>query len=195
MKRWDSLRKSCGCVAVLTLLLTVSLASAAQFKGVTFPDEISIGAEKCALNGIGIRKKFFINVYFGAFYAKEKVSEARTAIESDQPKAVVIHVIYKKVDADKWVEGWKEGFTKNTPQPDAALKQKMDTFVGWFTEPIKKGEEVRLLYEPGVGTHVVIKGVEKGVVPGADFMQALWKIYFGEHPASKDLKKAMLGQS
>jgi hypothetical protein len=187
--------KLSGFLVATMVLFSAAFVSAADFKGVSFPDELTIGAEKCSLNGIGIRKKFFIDVYYGAFYAKDKVGDAAAAVESDQPKAVVIHVIYKQVDADKWVEGWKEGFAKNTPHPDPSLRERMETFMGWFNEPVKKGEEVRLLYEPGEGTHVVIKGVEKGVVPGADFMQALWKIYFGEHPASDDLKKAMLGQS
>ncbi len=185
-----------GVLIVAFYLLAAALeVGAVEFKGVAFPDELSIGGTKCLLNGIGVRKKFFISVYYGAFYSKAKVSDAETAIRSDQPKGIVIHVVYKQVDPEKWTEGWKEGFSKNVPQPSETLKKKIDTFIQYFTDPVKRGEEVRLLYEPGIGTRVIIRGVEKGVVPGTDFMEALWKIYFGPHPASESLKEAMLGQS
>jgi len=39
---------------------------------------------------------------------------------------------------------------------------------------------------------VKIAGESKGTVPGADFMRALWRIWFGRRPADKDLKKAVL---
>jgi len=32
-----------------------------------------------------------------------------------------------------------------------------------------------------------------GVIPGEDFRNALVEIWLGNHPADKDLKKAMLG--
>ncbi len=160
-----------------------------------FPSEITIGQTRCILNGFGIRRKLVVDVYYGALYVTEKSSNAQALIDQDKAKGIVMHFVYKEVEAAKLVETWREGFEKTAPNPDPGLKARMDTFVGYFTEPIKSGEEVRLLYEPGVGTHVVIKGQEKGIVPGADFMKALWGIFLGEKPASDVLKKGMLGSS
>jgi hypothetical protein len=34
----------------------------------------------------------------------------------------------------------------------------------------------------------------RGVIEGADFMQALWAVWLGEKPADSGLKKGMLGR-
>ncbi|MGQ9750521.1 chalcone isomerase family protein [Desulfosoma sp.] len=182
-----------GIVGFLGVMLWGALVHAAEVPN--FPGEISIGQMRCVLNGFGLRKKFVVDVYYGALYVAEKSSDAPTIIQADKAKGIVMHFVYKEVEASKLVETWKEGFEKTAPNPSAALKSRLETFMGYFTEPVKKGEEIRLLYEPGVGTHVMIKGHEKGVVPGADFMQALWGIFLGDKPASEALKKGMLGQS
>ncbi len=182
-----------GLVGFLCVLLGAATLSAADVP--SFPNQITIGQTTCVLNGFGLRKKLVVDVYYGALYLTEKSSDAKAVIQADKAKGIIMHFVYKEVDAAKLVETWKEGFEKTAPNPEAALKNRMDTFMGYFTEPLKKGEEIRLLYEPGVGTHVLIKGKEKGVVPGADFMRALWGIFLGEKPASEALKKGMLGQS
>lgn len=189
---WRGQALLCGAV-LLALMFGVSTVSAADVP--SFPGEITIGQTRCVLNGFGLRKKLVVDVYYGALYVTEKSSDPKTIIDADKAKGIVMHFVYKQVDADKLVETWKEGFEKTAPGAPPALKARLDAFMGYFTEPVMKGEEIRLLYEPGVGTHVVIRGQEKGVVPGADFMKALWGIFLGDKPASDALKKGMLGQS
>lgn len=175
--------------------LWVFPAGAAEDKTPKFPGEITIGQTRCVLNGFGLRKKLIVDVYYGALYVTEKSSDAKAVIEADKAKGIVMHFVYKEVDAPKLVETWKEGFEKTAPSPTPSLKDRINAFMGYFTESVKAGEEIRLLYEPGAGTHVVVKGQEKGIVPGSDFMKALWGIFLGEKPASEALKKGMLGQS
>ncbi len=164
-----------------------------DFKGVSFPDQLAVGGETCRLAGVGVRKKFFMDIYYGGLYLKTPARDPEAVIQSAEAKAVVLHVVYKQVDPDKWVEGWREGFSKNVPDASPELKKKMERFTAFFDQPVKKGEEVRIVYEPGVGTTVVIAGTEEGTVSGDDFMKALWSIWFGRHPASEDLMKGMLG--
>lgn len=184
-----------GFIGLFLAVLWALPAGAAEDKTPKFPGEITIGQTRCVLNGFGLRKKLIVDVYYGALYVAEKSSDAKTLIETDKAKGIVMHFVYKEVEAPKLVETWKEGFEKTAPNPAPALKDRINAFVGYFTESLKAGEEIRLLYEPGVGTHVVVKGKEKGVVPGSDFMKALWGIFLGEKPASEGLKKGMLGQS
>ena len=82
----------------------------------------------------------------------------------------------------------------NTPGPAPDLKARMDQFMKFFDQPVMKGERVTITYVPDKGTEVAIKGQVRGTIPGADFMAALWSIWFGAQPASEDLKKGMLGQ-
>lgn len=185
------------CLALLSAVLFLSNPGngfARDFKGVSFPDEVKIGGETCKLVGIGVRKKFFFTIYYGALYLKQPTSERTEVVESDQPKEVLLHVIYKEVGADKWVEGWKEGFAANVPNPGPELQKKITRFVDCFNEPVKSGETVKVSYLPGTGTEVSIKGEKKALIPGHDFMAALWSIWFGRHPASDSLMKGMLGE-
>lgn len=184
-----------GLVAVVTagLLLAPVDGCAKEVAGIDFPDEVSVGQTPCKLVGVGLRKKFFVDVYYGALYLQQPIGDPARVIGSDQAKRVVLQVVYKEVEASKWVEGWQEGFAKNTPNADSALKAKMNQFIGYFQEPVKKGETVQISYVPGTGTEVVIKGKAQGTIPGDDFMKALWSIWFGKQPASEDLMKGMLG--
>ena len=46
-------------LALLSTLLFISLAGAAEFKGVTLPDQYELAGQTLQLNGQGMRKKFF----------------------------------------------------------------------------------------------------------------------------------------
>ncbi|MDY0041910.1 MAG: chalcone isomerase family protein [Desulforhabdus sp.] len=175
------------------LLAAPATGWARELHGVNFADEIKIGADSCQLTGIGVRKKFFVTVYYGGLYLKEPTRDRALVIQSDQPKGVVLHVVYKEVPAEKWIEGWKEGFANNVADPGSDLQKKIDQFLACFNEPVKTGETVQVLYLPDKGTEVTIKGKPRTVIPGHDFMETLWSIWFGPHPASESLMKGMIG--
>lgn len=183
-----------GALLAVLLFANPEAGFAKEFNGVNFPDEVKIGQDTCKLVGIGVRKKFFVTVYYGGLYLKEPSKDRTKVIESDQPKQVLLHVIYKEVSADKWVEGWKEGFANNVANPSPNLQKKINQFLECFNEPVKSGETVQASYLPDRGTEVSIKGKQKAVIPGHDFMAALWSIWFGKHPASDSLLKGMLGE-
>ena len=178
-------------VCVATFVSGEALAK--SFKGVNFPDFVIVGDKKCELNGIGIRKKFFIEVYYGALYLPYKSSDAKRIVQDNVPKAVIMHVVYKKIGPKKWVEGWKEAFEDSVKANTPGLKEKIEKFLSFFDEPVVRGGEVFISYDPRSGTEVKINGKLKGIVEGSDFMEALWNVWFGEKPVSKDLKKGMLG--
>jgi hypothetical protein len=58
---------------------------------------------------------------------------------------------------------------------------------------VVKGDEILLTYVPGRGTVVTAKGVEKGIIEGKDFADALFAVWLGPNPAQEDLKRALLG--
>ena len=182
-------------IFMLFLFLCISdICTARVVKGVNFLETVSIQGTSCKLMGVGIRKKLIINVYLGALYISQPVKTASQAISSDKVKRIAMHFLYKEVRADQLVDAWNEGFEKNAGNSLTALKDKINRFNGFFTEPIKKGEIIHLTYIPGKGTEVNIKAQVKGVIEGKDFMEALFSIWFGPHPPSKGLKKGMLGK-
>lgn len=184
-------------LAALVGILTLNFPAVShtkEFSGVNFADEVTIGQQPCKLVGVGMRKKLVVGVYCGALYMREPTQDPQQVIAAEQPKRVLLHVVYKQVEPNQWVEGWQEGFKKNTPNPDAALKGKIEQFMQCFTEPVRKGQEVQVTYLPDQGTEVMVNKQVKATITGSEFMKALWSIWFGKEPASESLMKGMLGK-
>jgi len=169
-------------------------AAAATVQGVAFPDAVEIGGRECRLNGVGLRTKFVVSVYLGGLYLATPTGEAAAAIAADEPKRTVLHFVHSKVEAEKIREAWREGFAANAGAALAQLRERLDRFSGWFDEDLLKDERIELTYVPGRGTEVAIKGKARGVIEGADFMQALWSVWLGAKPVDGGLKKGMLGK-
>jgi hypothetical protein len=184
MKRW-----SIGGVA---LVLATSIG-AATLAGVTMPDTVSASGKTLRLNGLGLRTKVFFKIYVGGLYLESPTREPAKAISSDEAKRVVMHFLYKKVTSKQLVEAWEEGFRDNAGALAPAVKTDLARFESWMGD-IVAGQEIVLSYEPGKGTTVELAGQERGTIPGAEFMRALWSVFLGPHPPTEDLKRGMLGE-
>jgi hypothetical protein len=184
-------------VLALSALLAFAFslpAAAGELAGVSMPDKMETGGRTLTLVGLGVRSKtiFAVKVYVAGLYMETPDREAAVVLSSDQPKALAMEFVYSEVSGRQLQDAWKEGFAANTPKADAGLSARMDTFVGLFTTPLKKGERVLLSYLPGTGTTVNIAGREAAPIPGADFATALFAIWFGDKPADAGLKAAVL---
>ncbi len=167
---------------------------AKSLKGVTLPDTVIIEGRHCALVGMGVRKKFFFKIYVGGLYMEHPAHKPKRVIGDLGIKRVVMHFLYKEVSAKKMREAWTDDFKANLDERFNTLKPKIDTFNGFFTKPIRRGDEVWVTYLPGKGTQVIIGGKEAGIIPGIDFMKAVFSVWFGEMPADSHLKWGMLGE-
>lgn len=175
---------------LMLLALAFSLgANARTVAGVSVPESATVGGQTLALNGAGLREKYFIDIYVGALYLPTPTRVAQEAIDSDVPKRVVMHFIYA-VPKDDLAATLQESLALS---PDAAVAMKSyPTFAGWM-EDVGPGDQIVLDYVPGVGTTVTVKGKKKGTIAGVEFMRAIWGIYLGPTPPSASLKKGMLG--
>ena len=183
--------------AIFFLLFSLSLsAQAREIADVTIPQTISIPSveQSLTLNGAGIRYKFFFKIYIAALYVTQASHKADDIINSNGPKRMLMHFLYDEVPLEKLVDGWNEGFEDNLSKAEQkSLAADIKQFNQMF-ESLKAGDEVELDYLPGKGTRVTIKGVEKGVIKGAEFNRALLKIWLGEEPVTEELKEALLGE-
>lgn len=180
------------CLA-LQLLPLVQSACGREIAGVAVPESVTVKNKVLVLNGAGVRKKFFFNVYVGALYLTVKRSAAGEIVDDPGAKRVVMHFLYREVSADSLVNRWNEGFAENNSSQELlALQDRISQFNGYFTT-VRKGDEIRLDYLPGEGTEIWINDTVKGVIPGEDFSRALLRIWLGPNPPDKDLKAAMLG--
>lgn len=184
-------------VAVLCLILLSWLPplQAREVAGVTVPDNVQLHADGSSLNlnGAGIRRKFFIDVYVGALYLTQPAQDLAGILALQGAKRISMQFVHNEVRAEKLVSAWNEGFENNlTAEEFRALRPRIANFNGLFPS-LRKGDRVDIEIMPTGGTQVWINDALRGKVAGADFARALLHIWLGEHPADAGLKQALLG--
>jgi hypothetical protein len=179
----------------LLAVLAAFPAHAREIEGVEYPEEIDVGGQMLRLVGVGLRTKWFFNVYTLGAYQKKAVQHPGHLIRSNEPKLLWIRML-RGIGGEKMREAIDEGVEKNTPEEkQAALKERVEQFKAAFPEKLRKGLDIGIAYLPGSGTTIKVGGETKARIAGADFMRALWAIWFGKKPADKDLKKGVLKKS
>jgi hypothetical protein len=100
--------------------------------------------------------------------------------------------VLRSLSTAQITEAIEEGFEKNSKSKMSALKPSLDKLKTLIPN-VEKGDQILLTYVPGKGTVVTAKGVEKGVIEGNDFADALFSVWLGSNPVQEDLKRALLG--
>jgi hypothetical protein len=178
---------------VLALLtLPAPPAGAGELKGVTLPDTVDVGGQSLQLNGMALRKKFFISVYVAGLYLPEKQSDAEEVLASDTARRMVMHWL-RGVGQDKICEGWMEGLDNNTENPSEQLKKDFETLCQW-TGSAEEGDRYVFTYVPGEGTKVEVAGQTKGTLEGKAFADALFASWIGPNPGpGEGFKSDLMG--
>ena len=184
-----------GKAFALSVLMATTVAAAApvEIGGVSLPDALGVGNEHLVLNGVGLRKKFFIKVYAAGLYLRARTGDARTIIDDDAPMAVLMKFIHDGISPDKLVTAWNEGFANATGGDLSSIQAEVQQFDALFTATGRKGDVYQFLYTPGEGVRVDMNGHTVGTIPGLPFKRALFAIWLGDKPADRSLKQAMLG--
>ena len=172
-----------------------SAASAAELSGVFVDDQVQTAdGQTLVLNGIGLREKFWVDVYVGSLYLSEKSMDVARILSAPGPWRVQLDFIYKEVSTEKLLDAWREGFDGNqSAETLAALGDRIERFYGFFDAGAVAGDQYAFDYSPAVGVRVSRNGETLGIIEGEDFKTALLEIWLGNKPADKKLKKGMLG--
>ena len=179
---------------ILAILMMATLGNAEEIGGINMPATLSIGETKLILNGAGVRKKFFIGVYVGGLYLKERSHDPKAIIDADEPMAIRLHILSSMLTSKKMEKATRKGFEKATGGNIEPIKVQIDEFCTVFKKEIKEDDSYDLIYVPGKGVEVYINGEYTSVTEGLAFKKALFGIYLSDKPAQKSLKKAMLGE-
>ena len=181
----------------LILLSMAFPAFAAEVAGVKLEDKDRVANSELVLNGAGLRKRAFFQVYAAGLYLAEKKTVAAEAIAAGGPKRVAMHML-RDVDADQLSGALADGIKDNHGEADAkALEPRVKQLAAIMAEmkEAKKGMRITLDWLPAAGTQVTVEGKPAGApIPGEDFYRALLTIWLGDNPVQADLKKALLGE-
>jgi hypothetical protein len=181
---------------LIFLLCVASQSYARDIAGVHLDDKIQLDTHQLVLNGAGLRVKFFVRVYVAALYLGEKMQTDKAVLEGTGANRIALHMV-RDVSGKLFSNGLNTSILLNHSDAEmVALEKKLDRLMKFISTipELKTGEIINLDYIPGLGTKIVINGVEKGVIEGLDFNRALLKIWLGKKAVQTSLKKELLGE-
>lgn len=178
---------------VLLILLTwAGTASEVEAAGITITPQVKVAGETLALNGYGIRTKFFFDIYIGSLYTAQKVTTANQAVAAEGGKLIRMDFLYKKVEKKKIVDAFAEGIAKNSPA--LADTPEAMAFLGWFDADFIKKDRVDLILAADGTVSASHNGRLLGSINSPSLAKGVLLIYLGKKPADSDMKKGMLGK-
>jgi len=182
-------------VAALLLAGAAGSACALEVAGVNVEEKAQVEGRELVLNGAGLRKRAFFQVYVIGLYLPQKKAAAAEAIAAPAPRRFAIHML-RDVDAETFTGALADGLKDNHGEAEMkALEPRVRQLQELMAsvKEAKKGMRI-LLDGTAAGTQVTIDGRPAGLIPGEDFHRALARIWLGERPVQDDLKKALLGE-
>ncbi|UZE97608.1 chalcone isomerase family protein [Alkalimarinus alittae] len=182
----------------LLILTLIPFASHARsISDVKLEEIIKVDASdaELSLNGAALRKTYMvINTYVGGLYLENPSHDENQILESDEHRRMLFHVLLRKVTARKIAQALKDALVLNiSVEEQKELEPNINQFIAMFEGKLKRGDEVNIDYIPGKGTHVIIGGTDKGIVPGKQFADALLSVWVGENPVGSGFKQDILG--
>lgn len=162
------------------------------YGGVKYYAEIKENKDRLILNGLGIREKYFFDLYVCGLYLEKKTMDENEIIQSDKPMVISIRIISTKVNKNVFLEAVNEGFSKSNY--GKVSKDQILKFSNSFKDEFKLGDKIQLRYHPENGLIIEKNGEEIGLIKGVDFKRALFGIWLGKNPADSNLKLKLLGK-
>src|SRR3954470_412938 len=96
----------------------VAHAAGAEVAGVKIDDKTNVGNAELVLNGAGLRKRVFFQVYAIGLYLPKVTTNGIEVINSPGPKRVAIHML-RDVDADQFTGALADGIRANHSEAEA----------------------------------------------------------------------------
>lgn len=163
--------------------------------GVAFEEEIVVGGRPLALNGTGIRTKFFLKIYAAGLYLPVKVTTPQDVFKSPGPKRLKVSVL-RELDAAGFGKTAMQVMSDNLPKDRMSRCVPGLVKLGEVFANKKKmavGEFYTIDELPGTGVVISINGKPAAEIAEPEFFTCLMHNYFGEKPADISLKTGLLG--
>ena len=182
--------------ATFALLLSAA-ASAVEVNGVTVAERVEIGSggPNLVLNGAGVRTRLVFKIYVAALYLPAKMNSGEEILSNDQPRRLLLHMLRDLTSKEltaSMIEALNETLTPAERSPLESRVQQFNAILETLHD-LRRGTQIAIDYVPQFGTIVLVDGNEKGRIPGADFNQALLRMWIGARPRDVELRSALLG--
>ena len=183
--------------ATVALLMSTA-APATEVEGIKLPERIRIATDspELVLNGAGVRVRLiFFKVYVAALYLTVRTDDGESIIRDSRSSRLFMQML-RDLSVGQLTSSIDDALRETlTPEERLPLEPRLKQFNAIFESlpEVKEGMHITIDYLPQLGTVIRVNGEEKGRIAGADFNQAVLRIWIGERPRDPELKKALLG--
>jgi hypothetical protein len=186
--------------------------------GVELDAQKSWDGKSYTLVGIGVRKKFGFKVYamglyvenvdgkraFPSLVTKAGGSDKAKLTDGDRAQSFLIWGSFSKVGVMHFVRdvesskirgAFEEGLGDELSDKAAAdVREAAQSFLKLCDRDLKTGDEIVLRTSADGKISVTIGGQEKGSVQNTKLMRALWEVWLGSKPVTKDLRSELVNR-
>jgi hypothetical protein len=176
-------------IAALLMLFSQNL-HAADIEGVTFNDALEISGIDLEIRGTGLfRHLAFIKAYVGALYMLPEVP-SKMAL-SDTPKRLEVEYFHA-IKGEAFGAATNKVMARNVDaETFERLKPQLAHHNSLYRD-VQPGDRYSLTYVPGRGTELALNDEPLGIIEGAEFAEAVFSMWLGEHPMNKSFKRQLL---
>lgn len=186
--------------------------------GVQFDTTKTADGKSFTLVGVGLRKKFVVKVYAMALYVenvegkrafpslatkaggreKEKLTQGDRAqsflIWGQFGKLAVLHFV-RDVSAGQVRSAFEDGLAEElSDKASGDVREAAQGFLKMLDRDVKNGDELTLRSSPDGKLEVNLGGQAKGAVQNSKLVRALWGVWLGSKPISKELRADLVSR-
>jgi len=162
----------------------------------TLPIVFTNCAKKLTLNGAGVRKMMWADLYACGLYLREQNNNPLKIVSVNRTMAIRIDIVSNTISQKKLIKSFQQGFEKaNLPQAFKIHKPEFDQFITFFDTKVKIGDTYDIVYIPGKGTSLFINNKIKGTVTGLSFKSAIFNIWLSNTAVDGPLKNRLIGNN
>lgn len=155
-----------------------------------FQPVITVEKTVLSLRGTGrLKWKGLITVYDLGLYLPQDLPS--TDVFLDAPKRLEFRYSVS-IKAEEFGEAAAPYLAENVPPAELVKLQTRINAINSLYRDVKSGDRYTLTYLPGKGTELALNGTVLGVISGADFAAAYFRIWLGEHPISESMRRSLL---
>ncbi len=158
--------------------------------GSSFPSEMNVGDHQLELRGKGTFNWLFLTLYEGALYLRPDAPHS--AVLQAEPKH--LEFLYQRaIPASRIVEAGEQILKRNTTPAEREAIAKELEIINQAYNNVRRGDRYALTFKPGHGTTLSRNGSAVLTIPGDQFAEIYFRIWFGENPANADFRDTLLG--
>ena len=176
--------------AALMVAVVPGTAVSAELEGVRFADQLKVGEVRMDLNCVGLlRYKMIFKAYVAALYVGSGVSPQD--VLQDVPKRLELSYFWS-IDGADFGNAGDQIIARNIDEQALARLRPRIAQINALYGDVKPGDRYSLTYVPGVGTELALNGQRKGLIEGADFAAAYFRIWLGDYPIDASFRDRLL---